>query len=212
MTGAVTAFVLLLALSFFPLPGAAVKVFSVRSGSMEPTIGTGSLIIVWQRPRYGVGDVITLRTRDKSVPSVTHRIVSVRESEAGPVFTTKGDNNEEADIEPVPAGDVVGKLLFSIPLLGYAVTFAQTKTGFLSLIVVPALLIIAGEVMTIVREVRRLAAAHRSAPSNVALPQRLRFSTPSGSPPSAALMRPVAPPARGAPFPAPPALRKRKIV
>ncbi|QQR79174.1 MAG: S26 family signal peptidase [Candidatus Moraniibacteriota bacterium] len=54
MAGVVIVFVLVMASSFLPLPN-MLKLFVVRSGSMEPTLHTGSLILVRAASDYGVG-------------------------------------------------------------------------------------------------------------------------------------------------------------
>ncbi len=152
LTGVVIVFVLIVAASFFPIPG-TVKLFTVRSGSMEPTIHTGSLIFVRAVAEYRVGDIITIDAKEDQ-KTITHRVVEVRKTEAGEVYLTKGDNNEEADQEQVVRENVIGKTIFTLPLLGFPVAYAQTKKGFLFLIALPALLIILDEAITIVREIR----------------------------------------------------------
>lgn len=146
-------FILIMAMPFFSIPG-AFETFTVRSGSMEPALLTGSLIFVHSAEKYVVGDIITVRTADTK--TVTHRIVEIVNTDIGPAYRTKGDNNEEADPVEVMPVDVIGKTYVIVPYVGYLVTYAQTRVGFFFLIVLPALLVILGEVRSIVREVRRL--------------------------------------------------------
>jgi len=68
-------------------------------------------------------------------------------------YTVKGDANEEADAEKVPRENVIGKVLFSIPFLGYTLDFAKKPVGFLLLIWVPAIMIIWEEIRTIKNEI-----------------------------------------------------------
>jgi len=146
-------FILLMSLPFLPFTG-AIELFSVRSGSMEPALPTGSLIFVRSASEYRVGDIVTVQTT--SDKTVTHRIVEVHTTDVGVAFLTKGDNNEEPDpVEVVPT-NIIGKTFLMLPLLGYPVAYAQTQNGFLMLIVIPATLIILGELLTISREARRL--------------------------------------------------------
>lgn len=171
-------FVLVLASSFLPIPGAA-KIFTVRSGSMEPAIRTGSIILVRAADTYHVGDIISIALKGDA-KTITHRVVAIHDTDSGPVFETKGDNNEEADQEQVPARAVIGKTLFTIPWLGYIVAYAQTKQGFLLLIAVPALLIIIGEVLAIIREARLMKEKRRSALAQQESPvARMIFSPPT---------------------------------
>lgn len=147
------AFVLVMASPFLPLSG-AIQLFTVRSGSMEPTILTGSLIFVRPSASYETGDIITVRTGDQK--TVTHRIIEVLSTDVGPAYRTKGDNNEEADPIETQSGEVIGKTILTVPYLGYPVAYAQTREGFLALIFIPALLIILSELMTIAQEARRI--------------------------------------------------------
>lgn len=205
MATAVIAFVLVMASSLLPLPQ-AVKIFTVRSGSMEPAIQTGSLILVLARERYQVGDVVTVDTGDRH--SVTHRIIEERGSPAQPTFLTKGDANEEPDPVSVGKRDIVGKTLIAIPYLGYPVAYAQTKTGFIWLILFPAALIILSELATIVTEARRMFSRHsQGAVEALARIKRVSFSQAVYAGPVAP-PRPVFPPLPVAPAP----VRRRKIV
>lgn len=123
-----------------------IRALVVQSGSMEPTIGTKSIVITVPTTQLNQGDVVTFKQSGRDTVLVTHRIVEIAESDEGKIITTKGDANEDADPEKVPQSDVVGKVIFSIPLIGSVVSFAQTTPGFIALIVVPAVLIINSEI------------------------------------------------------------------
>lgn len=110
--------------------------YLVQSGSMEPAIMTGDIIIVACRPAYGLRDVITFRGSDGRI--ITHRIVEKKDG----TFATKGDANRVEDSAVVPAGAVIGKVILVIPKLGYLAGFAKTLPGFILLIVIPSLLLI----------------------------------------------------------------------
>jgi signal peptidase len=142
------------AVSALNIPG-GYKLFSVQSGSMEPSIRTGSIVIVQPVNDYKINDVITYK-KDKSKNSVTHRLVNIETKDDQIVYTTKGDANDAPDSEPVLKSSVLGKTLFSIPFLGYPVSFSKTQTGLIVLIIIPATLIIYSELMTIKNEAKRL--------------------------------------------------------
>ena len=146
-------FVLVMASPFLPFTG-AVQTFTVRSGSMEPAIPTGSLIFVRPTEVYTLGDIVTIETDDGK--SVTHRIIETIQTDMGIAFRTKGDNNEDPDPVEVMPVDIIGKTYLTLPYIGYPVAYAQTRTGFLVLIIFPAVLIVLGELVSIVREARRL--------------------------------------------------------
>lgn len=126
----------------------------VQSGSMEPNIMTGSLVMVQPRDEYRVGDVITFNSRSAKVPT-THRIVDSYVEDGRTMFITKGDANEEADAEPVARGEVKGLVQFAVPRLGYILEFTRQPIGFGLLIVLPAFLIILSEIEKIWIELRR---------------------------------------------------------
>lgn len=123
-------------------PGLELRI--VESGSMEPAIMTGSLVVVRATGSYQVGDVITF-DRPGSVVPTTHRIIAVLEEGGQTVFTTKGDANEEADTDPALASQVRGQVLLSVPRVGFILDFARQPVGFALLIVLPAVMIILGE-------------------------------------------------------------------
>jgi len=141
------------------LPGIGnYQVLTVLSGSMEPAIRVGSTVVVNPAEDYKIGDVITFRAGGRSGIPTTHRIEDIRTEAGEPVYITKGDANPAADIVEVRKENVVGKVLFSIPYLGYAVNFAQKPIGFASMIIVPAVLIISGELKNIYKEVKKIKA------------------------------------------------------
>src|SRR5688572_3055096 len=63
--------------------------FLVQSGSMEPSIMTGDIIVIKEQQEYMKSDSITFKTEDGRV--VTHRIVEVIEENGEKTFVTKGD-------------------------------------------------------------------------------------------------------------------------
>ncbi|OGD63880.1 signal peptidase I [Candidatus Beckwithbacteria bacterium RBG_13_42_9] len=131
------------------------RLFSVQSGSMEPNIRLGSLVVNKPQSSYQKDDMVTFRSERSVKETVTHRIIEVSEDkDLNKVqYKTKGDANEDPDPEPIPGNRVIGKVVFTIPYLGYAVAFAQTQTGLIVLVVIPATLIIYSELMNIKNEV-----------------------------------------------------------
>lgn len=114
------AFFLLLALfvSFFLgiLPIAPV---AVATGSMEPTIGVGDVVVVVRTDpdRLQTGDIVRYR---KDNYSVIHRIVAREEGESGQAdaFITQGDNNNGPDADPVSPEQIMGKVILIVPNAG----------------------------------------------------------------------------------------------
>jgi len=131
-----------------------IQIKIVESGSMEPAIQTGSLVVVKPSSVYGVGDVITFKSSSSDVPT-THRVASIEGRGTEQQFITKGDANEEVDTETTSLSAVLGKIVIAVPYAGYVLDFARQPIGFALLIVLPALVVILGEIEKIWTEVRR---------------------------------------------------------
>lgn len=142
----------LIVFSSVPFPG-NYKAFIVKSGSMEPTIHTGSIVFVRPEESYAVGEIVTRRTTDPSF-TVTHRLFSQKEKNGQVVFDTKGDANDTSDHVDIAKSDIVGKVVWSVPFAGYVVNYAKTPQGMLILIIVPAIIIIYDEARKIKKEIK----------------------------------------------------------
>ncbi len=93
----------------------------VGSGSMEPKMYPGDVVIIAKVPADNIetGDVIQFRVPE--AVTVMHRVIEIQETEEGSkVFITKGDANDEPDSEPVLPDNVVGKAVLTIPKIGWA--------------------------------------------------------------------------------------------
>lgn len=138
------------AFSALKIPG-GLKLLVVQSGSMEPTIKTGSVILIKKQDTYSTGDVISFVGTDSD--STTHRVTKTTIVKGKEIFNTKGDANQGEDREAVDVGNILGKTVFSLPYLGYVVAFTKTQKGFIFLIVVPATIIVFSEFLNIKKEV-----------------------------------------------------------
>ena len=108
------------------------QVFTVLSGSMEPTYHTGSLIYVKKIDTADIqpGTVITFMLDEDTV--ATHRVVAVVPDEEDPSvvrFRTKGDANDAEDGSLVHYKNVIGTPIFTIPGLGYVANYIQHPPG-----------------------------------------------------------------------------------
>lgn len=140
---------------------AGFRMFVVTSGSMEPAIKTGAVVLTKHQEEYSKGDIVSfLRNpsddKAKVDSPVTHRIAEKTEEDGKTVFTTKGDANKTPDMETITQDQILGKVVLSIPLIGRLLIFAQTQMGFTFLIVIPVVLIIFTEVQKIGRELATL--------------------------------------------------------
>lgn len=111
---------------------AGLKVFTVLSGSMEPEYHTGSLIYVKEVDYTTLeeGDVITFAISEDMV--ATHRIVGIVPDEEDPSvlrYRTKGDANDVEDGTLVHYRNIVGTPVFTIPYMGYVISYIQHPPG-----------------------------------------------------------------------------------
>ena len=121
------------------------QVFTVLSGSMEPTYHTGALIYVKEVDYKEIepGQVITFMLDEKTI--ATHRVVEVVPDDEDPSvlrYKTKGDANEAEDGSLVHYKNVLGTPVFTIPYLGYLANFIQHPPGMYIAISVGAILLI----------------------------------------------------------------------
>lgn len=136
-----------------PVMNGSLHFLTVLSGSMTPAISPGDIVVSqYVDPEtIKVDDIITFQHPDqKDTESVTHRVINISNQDGQSAFYTKGDANENPDLNQVDAENVIGKVVFVIPLLGYLVNFAQSLFGFILLIIIPSLILIAGEIKNLV--------------------------------------------------------------
>ena len=97
----------------------------IVTGSMEPALKTGSLLIVRQADPQSLteGDIVSFRYSDGE-PRILHRIVAIRDEDGQRWFTTKGDANPAADAQEInfDSSDAY-ELVASVPYGGYFLTF-----------------------------------------------------------------------------------------
>jgi signal peptidase len=141
--------------TLLPIPG-GYEVKIVQSGSMEPAIKTGSVVVIKPYDTYVVGEVITFGEDTREKIPTTHRIIADTVIEGEVYYTVQGDANEEPDAEPVLKADVIGKVILNVPYMGFVIDFARQPLGFILLIVVPASLVILDELWNIGTEVRAM--------------------------------------------------------
>lgn len=118
-----------------------IEPFVVESGSMEPTIETGSLVFINKNISYDEiteNDIISFYIENGS--KVVHRVIKVTKDG----FETKGDSNASSDGISTNRNNFIGKSVFSIPKAGYIVKSTQTKKGKIIVITMIIVLVLAG--------------------------------------------------------------------
>lgn len=134
-----------------------IKPYIVLSGSMNPTILEGSIVFV-KRGFNDIkkGNIVTFKRPGKPQENVTHRIVGEDKSKGRTVYITKGDANAASDLWVVPKESIWGKAIFSVPFLGYVISFAKTKLGVILLIALPLVIIALDEARIIYSEIKKM--------------------------------------------------------
>ncbi|HHT15492.1 MAG: signal peptidase I [Christensenellales bacterium] len=105
----------------------------VVSGSMEPALKVGDLIVIRKQDYYQAGDIITFREGNTMV---THRLIDIQ----GEQLITKGDANNTPDSSPVSLQQVEGCLALRIPMVGRLLLYLKTTPGIISALLVAAIL------------------------------------------------------------------------
>lgn len=167
--GISTALVSLVVILALLLAGARVlglQVYTVLSGSMEPNYHVGSIIYVKEvdPATLKVGDAISFMISENTV--ATHRIIEVLPDEENPEvirFRTKGDNNDIADTNPVHCNNVLGKVVATVPLLGYVSNFIQNPPGTYITLAAALILVLAVFLPDIVGNAKALKAENAQA-------------------------------------------------
>ncbi len=82
------------------------RIYRVISGSMQPALQIGDVIIVKKSNNYSERDIITY---SNGLTTITHRIIAINNDEV----ITKGDANE-VDDKPINKEQIIGKFFFRI--------------------------------------------------------------------------------------------------
>lgn len=104
-------------LAFWVAVAYPIERYAVKTGSMAPTIPIAAVVYLDNSRSVAVNDVITFRMNDGSL--ITHRLIGFKPNGE---LITKGDAVESQDnwAEPITTENVVGRVQFSVPYLGYA--------------------------------------------------------------------------------------------
>jgi signal peptidase len=112
------------------------KTYVIISGSMEPNIDIGDIVIVKEikaENQLKVGDIISYRSNQNVI---THRIIRIEEDENGKLqFITKGDNNNTEDDDNITYDNIEGRVEKIIPKFGKIALTLQNKTIILLILI-----------------------------------------------------------------------------
>lgn len=122
------------------------KPYIVLSDSMSDTFAVGDLSVSAQTDPETLepGDIITFTSIDPSNYGavVTHKIREITEYEGEPAFVTYGTTTGVDDSYPVPFENVIGEYKFRLPKMGYFFEFLTTPAGYVTVILIPFLVLI----------------------------------------------------------------------
>lgn len=125
-----------------PLP--RFGLYTIISPSMEPNIKVYDTVVTMTVDPASIekGDIISFISNSSISRGllVTHRVINIVNASNGELaFQTKGDNNLTADSSVAMASSLIGKVVFKIPQLGRIQFFIAQKSGWLIVVVLPAL-------------------------------------------------------------------------
>ena len=114
----------------------------VRSGSMSPALERGSLVVAEPvvASDIALGDIIIYGNESMTDNYICHRVTGITRT-LPLLFDTKGDANPFADPEPVSPEDIVARVVWDIPVLGFAAIFIKTPVGFIVSVILPGVII-----------------------------------------------------------------------
>ncbi|MFC2051468.1 signal peptidase I [Chloroflexota bacterium] len=149
-----TTVVLFMAVAVFiyTAPHIGWRVDAVLSGSMEPELRVGSLVVTSpvEPEAIVVGDIITFRPVSVGENLITHRVIRTGQS-SSLYFETKGDAADKPDPFTVPAQNLVGKVCFHVSYWGFFTEFLKTPFGFMFAIIIPGIFFITMYIVSILR-------------------------------------------------------------
>jgi signal peptidase len=141
----------------FLLPFGGWKALDVLTGSMQPALSPGDLVIIHHVPlrEIQVGDIVTYTNPANARQTITHRVVGRSIKDGVQMITAKGDANSGPDA-PFPGGRIVGRVALTVPALGQAVGWIKHPLAVALIVVIPGLVVIASEVRTLRRRLNHL--------------------------------------------------------
>ena len=176
--GIILVAVLIMANVVFTPKGNTPKVFGyhvlrIVTGSMEPTYGKDSLILVKYRnpEEIEVGDVISFYSNDPTLEGAvnTHRVVEIERDGGRITFTTRGDANNADDLYRTDSRAVIGVVIGSSLILGKLSRLVSNPLIFVPFILLPLVIMIIRSLIQAIRSARTLAKEEEKAMISKAL-------------------------------------------
>ena len=132
------------------------SIYTIVSASMTPKIKVYDVIInvnVDSPTDIKVGDIITFTSTSAFTygMTITHRVMDIQIVNGEYEYVTKGDFNDSADLAPAKYSNVIGIAKLKLPQIGRIQFFVASKWGWLIVVVLPALYIIVGDIIKLIK-------------------------------------------------------------
>ena len=147
--------------------------YVVLTGSMLPEIKVKDVVVTkkYDPEDLEVNDIITFLSSDQRLSGiiVTHRIVGkfYDQTTGKYSFQTKGDNNNVEDTALVQDYNIIGKVIFKIPKLGYIQDVLATKGGLIIIVLIPCLVVLSYDIVKLGKNIGRKHSKRKSVVSIV---------------------------------------------
>lgn len=131
------------------------SIYTVVSGSMEPTIKVYDVIVntkITNIDEVSVNDVITFISTSQvnKGMTVTHRVIGTKKLDDGSTcLITRGDNNIQEDSACVKKENIIGVTKAVIPGFGKVQMILANRFGWLLIVIVPSLYVIIKDILKI---------------------------------------------------------------
>lgn len=131
------------------------RTYVVVSGSMEPVIKTGSIVLTTpvDPKTLKTGDIVAFTSPTNSKDVILHRISGIK-SQSPLRFQTKGDNNNSPDAWDLMDVSILGQQVFAIPYIGHIAAYVRTPIGFSLIVVFPVFLFIISQILNIKKYIK----------------------------------------------------------
>lgn len=98
------------------------KPTAILSNSMKPKISRGDIVITEKNNKKELNDIKKYDIIEYRIDNtiIVHRVINIEEhSDGTKLYTTMGDNNNSPDIKKIEQNQIIGKIKFKIPKVGY---------------------------------------------------------------------------------------------
>lgn len=142
--------------------------YVVLTGSMVPEIMPKDVVVTkkWDAKDLEQGDIITFMSSDDRLSGiiVTHRIKNKYYDATTNKYTfqTKGDANNTEDFTLTEENNIIGKVVFKIPMLGYVQEILASKGGLIIVVLIPCLIILSYDIVKLAKNIKKSAKKSKS--------------------------------------------------